>query len=131
LTVEGRVRPLPPTLEVSAYRIAQEALTNTLKHAGPAAARLRLVYGESDLELEVSDNGRGVAADQHRSGYGLVGMRERVRLFGGELEAGPGAGGGFCVRARLSLEARAEPVSSGAGRPEHGHRCRRVRGAVS
>jgi signal transduction histidine kinase len=120
LTVEGRVRPLPPTLEVSAYRIAQEALTNTLKHAGPAEARLRLVYGESDLELEVSDNGRGVAADQHRSGYGLVGMRERVRLFGGELEAGPGAGGGFCVRARLSLEARAEPVSSGAGRPEHG-----------
>ena len=106
LEIEGEPRPLAAGLDLSAYRIVQEALTNALKHAGPARAHVRLRYGERALELEVLDDGRGSAAD-HRDddrGHGLIGMRERVALSGGELTAGPRRGGGFEVRATLPLE---------------------------
>ncbi len=103
LTVEGPVRPLPAAVELSAYRIVQEALTNVRKHAGGACASVRLRYGPVALELEVTDDGAG----GHKGlggGHGLIGMGERAQLFGGNLEAGPLPGGGFRVRAILPLE---------------------------
>jgi signal transduction histidine kinase len=110
LTTSGRPRRLPPAVELSAYRIVQEALTNVLKHAGPAAAQVCLRYQDEGLTLRVSDDGRGAAANLSGgpvpgSGHGLVGMGERVALFGGELSTGPRAGGGFEVRAHLPLPA--------------------------
>ena len=80
----------------------QEALTNTLRHAGPAHAWVRVRYTADELELTISNDGVTTAADA--DGYGLVGMRERVNLYGGKLEAGPRVGGGFSVSARLPLE---------------------------
>ena len=110
LVVEGEKAPLPAGVELSAYRIVQEALTNAVRHAGPGRARVLVRYGERDLELTVRDEGGGGAAapaggPPTRSGQGLVGMRERVSLFGGELHAGPGPDGGFTVAARLPLGA--------------------------
>jgi signal transduction histidine kinase len=110
LDVEGDPRSLPPGAELSAYRIVQEALTNTLKHAGPATARVRLSWCPASLDIEVTDDGRGnrpgpgpaTAANDHY-GHGLAGMRERVALFGGDLEAGPSPGRGYRVAARLPL----------------------------
>jgi signal transduction histidine kinase len=107
LVVEGRPRPLVPGVDMSAYRIVQEALTNSLKHAGPAHAHVRVCFGDNDLRLEVTDDGRGIIADDpatNGGGHGLVGMRERVALFGGRLEAGPRTGGGYIVTATLPLE---------------------------
>jgi signal transduction histidine kinase len=110
LTVEGEPRPLPAGIDLSAYRIVQEALTNSLKHAGPARATVRVCYGSRALEVQVWDDGRGrngrVAEDGRPDGdgHGLIGMRERVALFGGELEVGPRPGGGFRVAVRLPLE---------------------------
>jgi signal transduction histidine kinase len=110
LTVEGEPRPLPAGIDLSAYRIVQEALTNSLKHAGPARATVRVCYGRQALEVQVWDDGRGrngrVAEDGRLDGdgHGLIGMRERVALFGGALEVGPRPGGGFRVAARLPLE---------------------------
>jgi signal transduction histidine kinase len=105
LTVEGEPRPLPPGVDLSAYRIVQEALTNTLKHAGPAQAEVTVRYGEHALEIEIADDGRqkvnGVPA-----GIGMIGMRERASLLGGELHAGPRDGAGFAVRAMLPLDGR-------------------------
>jgi signal transduction histidine kinase len=101
--VEGDGRPLPPGVDLSAYRIVQEALTNSVKHAGPARASVLLRYGERELELEVVDDGRGPRAAAAPPGHGLAGMRERTALLGGELDAGPAPGGGFAVRARLPL----------------------------
>ena len=85
LVVEGEARKLPASLELSAYRIVQESLTNSLKHAGPAQATVRLRYREAALDVEVADNGRGAAAHMASdgSGQGLFGMRERVEAFGG------------------------------------------------
>jgi signal transduction histidine kinase len=121
LVVEGTPVPLPPGVELSAYRIVQEALTNTVKHAGPTRARVLVRYGDDELELRVVDgpldqpqdgpqDGRQadraageVAVD---GGHGLLGMRERVSLFGGRLEAGWRPGGGFAVSARLPLGER-------------------------
>ena len=108
LRVEGTPRRLPEAVDLSAYRIVQEALTNTLKHAAGASAEVVVRYLESDVELEVTDDGRGVtaagpAAEAPHAGRGLIGMRERVALFHGELVAGPGPRGGFRVRARLPL----------------------------
>ncbi len=105
LVVQGDVRPLPASLDLTAYRIVQEALTNTLKHAGKTRASVRTTYEESALAIEVLDDGRGVtpAAASAGGGRGLLGMRERVATFRGELEAGPRAEGGFGVRARLPL----------------------------
>jgi len=106
LRVQGTRRPLPPSLDLSAYRIVQEALTNSLKHAGPAHAEVVLCYGKDDLEVTVTDDGSASAPgrQRRRSGQGLVGMRERVALFGGELHAGPRPQGGFAVHARLPLD---------------------------
>jgi signal transduction histidine kinase len=103
--IEGEQVPLPAGVDLSAYRIVQEALTNTLKHAGHAEAVIVVRYGPAALELEVVDNGSGAAASGNGSGHGLVGMRERVALYGGLLETGTRNGGGYAVRARLPLAA--------------------------
>ena len=104
LQIEGKRVPLPPGVDISAYRIVQEALTNVLRHAGPARARVLVRYGDSDVEVEVTDDGRGTDNGSAAGGHGLVGMRERVTLYGGELRAGGGPGGGYVVRARLPFE---------------------------
>ena len=98
---EGEPRPLPPGVDLAAYRIVQEALTNVLKHAGPAHARVTVRYGDRDVGLEIVDDGRGQGLNGDGGGHGLVGMRERVALYGGTLEAQPAPGGGFRVQARL------------------------------
>ncbi len=103
LHVDGTPRPLATGIDLTAYRIVQEALTNTLKHAGPAHARVDVRWGEDELRLEVRDtgNGPGRTVDETGAGLGLVGMRERVALAGGRLDTGPARGGGFRVRAVL------------------------------
>ncbi len=106
LRVEGQSTPLPQALDLSAYRIVQEALTNTLKHAGPASAEVTVRYRPGAVELEISDTGNGGRNGNGLvTGHGLVGMRERVAMFGGELVTGRRAEGGFSVRARLPLDA--------------------------
>lgn len=102
LGVHGPRRPLPPTVGLTVFRIAQEALTNARKHAGPARASVQLTYGEDQITIEVRDDGEG--APPQEGGYGLIGMRERVALHGGTLTAGPQAGGGFAVVAELPLQ---------------------------
>jgi signal transduction histidine kinase len=106
LTMEGEARPLPASLDLTAYRIVQESLTNTLKHAGKTSASVRVTYEDVALALEVLDEGKGVVSPVLAAaggGRGLLGMRERVATFRGELEAGPRPEGGFGVRARLPL----------------------------
>lgn len=103
LSVEGRAPALPASLDLTAFRIIQESLTNTLKHAGRARATVVVRYEPTELLIEVLDNGRGVASTSSVGGRGLLGMRERVTAFRGELEAGPRVEGGFGVRARLPL----------------------------
>jgi signal transduction histidine kinase len=109
LRVEGRPAPLPAGLDLSAYRIVQEALTNVVKHAGPARAQVTIRYRDHEVAVEVTDDGRGVgvvAGDGRRgTGHGLIGMAERVAAFGGDLEVGPRPGGGFRVAARLPVAA--------------------------
>ncbi|WP_119730603.1 sensor histidine kinase [Thermomonospora amylolytica] len=110
LWIEGEARALSPGVDLAAFRLIQEALTNTLKHAGPQArAWVRLRYTDADLTVEIEDNGRGaetlLSGNGDRPGHGLVGMYERVALYGGELRIGPRVGGGFGVRARFPLEA--------------------------
>lgn len=107
LRVEGDPRPLPLGIDLSAYRIVQEALTNARRHAGDACASVTLRYAPEALEIEVVDDGTGCTSNGSGGGHGLVGMRERVALFGGELEAGPARDGGFRVRARLPVDATA------------------------
>jgi signal transduction histidine kinase len=105
LTSEGTPRSLPVGLDLSAYRIVQEALTNVLKHAGPARAEVIVRYRPSSLELTITDDGAGLSEeDGDRIPYGHLGMRERVTLFGGELRAGPRPGGGYEVAASLPIE---------------------------
>jgi signal transduction histidine kinase len=104
LTVEGEPRPLPQMVDVSAYRIVQEALTNTLKHARASHASVHLRYWPGELEVEVVDDGAGAgngAGRQDGSGLGLIGMRERAALHGGRLSAEREPAGGFAVRVRL------------------------------
>ncbi len=104
VVVSGEPRTLPPSLDLSAYRIVQEALTNTLKHAGKAHSRVTLHWTSDQLVIEVVDDGRGAAAAPSTGGgRGLLGIRERVLLFGGELLIGPRQEGGFGVWARLPL----------------------------
>ncbi|MFF5259607.1 sensor histidine kinase [Actinomadura viridis] len=110
LWIEGEARTPSPGVDVAAFRLIQEALTNTLKHAGPQArAWVRLHYTDRDLTVEIEDDGRGtatiMAGNGDHPGHGLVGMYERVALYGGELRIGPRVGGGFGVRARFPLEA--------------------------
>jgi signal transduction histidine kinase len=103
--IEGGARPLPFGVDVAAFRIVQEALTNVTRHAGPATATVRVCYGERDLTVEVDDDGRGHPVHNGAGGgKGIVGMRERVATLGGDLDAGPRPGGGFRVRARLPLD---------------------------
>jgi signal transduction histidine kinase len=103
LRVEGEAEPLPPGVDLSAYRIVQEALTNALKHAGPARARVTVRYRNDEVELEVADDGAGTGKGEG-SGQGLIGMRERVAIYGGALESGSHNGGGYLVRAKLPLD---------------------------
>jgi len=103
LTVEGDQRELPLGIELSAYRIVQEALTNTLKHAGDAHASVRVSYSSDQLELEIVDDGAGAPAPLAGGGHGLAGMRERVALYGGRLDAGRRAERGFTVRVVLPI----------------------------
>jgi signal transduction histidine kinase len=98
---EGTRTELPPGVDFTAYRIVQEALTNVLKHAGRARATVLLGYEDGALRLEVTDDGRGVNGSSDPGGHGLMGMRERVGVYGGSFEAGPRTGGGFRVAVRL------------------------------
>ncbi|GAA4142046.1 sensor histidine kinase [Actinomadura keratinilytica] len=99
--IEGDPRPLPAGVDLAAYRILQEAVTNVTRHAAARRVAFRIGYGAADLLVEVEDDGRGAAADAGGDGTGIRGMRERARALGGELTAGPLPGGGFRVRARL------------------------------
>ncbi|GAA2949655.1 MULTISPECIES: sensor histidine kinase [Streptomycetaceae] len=109
--IEGTPRPLPTGVELTAYRIVQEALTNTRKHGGPdAGASVRLLYFDDGLGLLVEDDGRGAAHELYEdggadgAGHGMIGMRERVGMVGGTLDAGPRPGGGFRISALLPLK---------------------------
>ena len=107
VTVEGDLQDLPTALGLSAYRILQEGLTNVLKHAGRwARAEVVVRRTQDQLVLEIADDGRGVASEaaRVRGGHGLIGMRERVALFGGHMSTGPRRGGGFFVRTEIPLE---------------------------
>jgi signal transduction histidine kinase len=104
LRVEGEPAPLPAGVDLTAYRLVQEGLTNALKHARADQAEVVVRYRDGEIELEVADNGTGTG-DGSGSGHGLVGMRERVAVYGGQLEAAPRPEGGFRLRARLPLEA--------------------------
>jgi signal transduction histidine kinase len=103
LHVEGERRELPVGIELSAYRIVQEALTNTLKHAGDARAAVSIRYGRDSLALEIADDGGRARDPIPTGGHGLVGMRERVALYGGSFEAGRRPTGGFSVRVLLPI----------------------------
>ena len=108
LSVLGEPRELPEGVGLCAYRIVQEALTNTLKHADASHAAVRVRYVADALELQVLDDGRGApASNGEGGGHGLIGMRERVALFGGELSARSPHGRGYEVRARIPFEAPA------------------------
>ncbi len=102
LRVEGTQTALPPGVDSTAYRIVQEALTNSLKHAGGTRAQVVLRYGADALEVEVTDDGH-VATAANGDGHGLAGMRERAALFGGTVQTGRLDGGGFLVRVQLPL----------------------------
>jgi signal transduction histidine kinase len=102
LRVEGEAVQLPVGLDLTAYRLVQEGLTNALKHAQATRAEVVVSYSDGHVEVVVSDDGRA-AGGSDGSGHGLVGMRERVSVYGGELDAGPQPGGGYRLRARLPL----------------------------
>jgi len=113
LTIDGERPELPAGVDTSAYRVVQEALVNAIKYAPTARAKVAIRYGETELELDVSDDGGGSAYSDGdgdgaalSGGHGLTGMRERVSLYGGELESGPRDGGGFRIRARFPLAER-------------------------
>ncbi len=101
--LDGTPRPLPPGVDLSAYRVVQEALTNTRKHAGPARAEVVIRYDPTALEVAITDDGYGLV-DGPRAGHGLLGMRERVAVFGGELHTGSRPEGGYAVTARFPLK---------------------------
>jgi signal transduction histidine kinase len=103
LHVDGDPLPLPQAIDLSAYRIVQEGLTNTLKHAGASRAEVTVRYRANELELEVVDDGAG-GASSDGLGHGLVGIRERVKIYGGEMSAGTAPAGGFVLSARLPLD---------------------------
>ena len=103
VSVEGEPHALPPGIDLTAYRIVQESLTNALRHAGPARTEVKVSYENDSLQLEIA-NERGRGGNGGGFGHGLVGMRERAALYGGELECGPRPTGGYIVRARLPVE---------------------------
>ncbi|MET8540448.1 histidine kinase [Kitasatospora sp. NPDC004799] len=118
VTRRGTARPLPPEVDLAAYRIVQEAVTNTVKHSGTRDCRVTVAYGPKELAVTVADPGAGAAAGPRShgagtgTGYGLAGLRERVALLDGEFTAGPRPGGGFLVAARLPLPEPAFPEPS-------------------
>ncbi|WP_203856791.1 sensor histidine kinase [Plantactinospora mayteni] len=114
LRVDGTPGPLDPGVALTVFRIVQEALTNTLKHAGAATAQVRLSFGVYWLIVEVADTGRGPAPESGRLGHGLVGMRERMALYGGTLRTGPRPGGGYRVYAKMPMEQLGAPINKGA-----------------
>ncbi len=104
LQLEGEALPLPRAIDLSAYRIVQEALTNTLKHAHASQADVTIRYEpHGDLQLEVRDDGEGTTPNGG-PGHGLVGIRERVKIYGGHMTAGPATDGGYMLTARLPVE---------------------------
>jgi signal transduction histidine kinase len=113
VTISGRRQPLPATVDLAAYRIVQESLTNVLRHAGPASAVVAIRYADDAMTISVDDDGRGqpaatAATNGHGAklaGHGILGMRERAQALGGELDAGPRTDGGFRVCARLPVAA--------------------------
>ena len=107
VVVEGQLTALSPGVDLAAYRVVQEALTNALKHAGAARAHVSIRYGATSLELAVTNNGTARVNGRRRGGHGLIGLRERVTLYGGDFEAGPRPGGGYAVRVSLPLETAA------------------------
>ncbi len=113
-SIEGDAGPLPAALDLAAFRIVQEAVTNVIRHADTAHAAVRLSYGDDVLEVEVCDEGRGGGVNGH--GNGLAGMAERAAALGGTLDAGPRAGGGFRVHARLPRDGGPKPPGSFARR---------------
>ena len=119
LHIEGERRELPSGVDLAAYRVVQEALTNALKHGG-GSADVVVRFGDDELCVEIADAGGGAsrAPRVEGGGHGLLGMRERVRVFGGELHAGPRPEGGYRVSARLPLqdEEEAALAASTAGR---------------
>lgn len=121
----GTPRHLPPGAGLTVYRIAQESLTNVLKHAGPdPGVTVMLQWQPTAVALEVSDDGRGAAADSDGLGQGLVGMRERATMFGGTVTAGPRPGGGFRVRVTLPTPGAAPvtvPTTTGSGESPRAH----------
>ncbi|MEV4141456.1 sensor histidine kinase [Dactylosporangium sp. NPDC049742] len=110
LRVEGVPGQLDPGIALTIYRIVQEALTNALKHAGAATVEVRMVFSRSDVVVEVCDTGRGPQLGTAAIGHGLLGMRERVMLYGGTLRTGPRPGGGYRVHARIPIEQHADSV---------------------
>jgi len=117
LAVEGERRELPAGLDLAAYRVVQEALTNVVKHGRGAPTEVRVHYGADAVELHIADRGKGTLDVRlDGSGHGLAGMRERVRVYGGELQAGRRRGGGFEVRARLPLLAEEEAALTAGAR---------------
>src|SRR4029453_9977894 len=105
---EGQGGPLPFGVDVAAFRIVQEALTNVTRHAGEASATVRVSYGERELSLQIDDDGGGTTREgAGGTGKGIMGMRDRVGALGGEREAGPRPEGGFRVQARLPLDGSA------------------------
>ena len=120
-TVTGTPVPLPAAVDLAAYRIVQESLTNTIRHAGPATAAVSLTYRDGDLLVEVTDTGRGpqAAPAVPGAGHGLAGMRERAAAVGGTVEAAPGQRDGFRVTARLPVPAQPlrRPASAAPRRP--------------
>ncbi len=104
LAIEGQVRPLPPGLELTGYRLVQEAMTNVLKHAAATRVEVRVCYETDRLDIDVRDHGGAAASVESAGGRGLVGMRERVGLYGGSVLTGPLPEGGFSVRARIPLD---------------------------
>jgi signal transduction histidine kinase len=119
LTVTGHRRALPAAVDLAAYRIVQESLTNAIRHAGPATASVELGYGDDELRIDVADTGRGKPAGtvSEGTGHGLAGMRERAAAVGGSVESGPSPAGGYRVAARLPLHVRltgdAVPAANG------------------
>ncbi|GAA4521722.1 sensor histidine kinase [Brachybacterium paraconglomeratum] len=117
LQVEGPLEDLPHSLGVSVFRLVQESLTNVLKHAGPgASAAVRIMRGPQQLVIEVLDDGQGTDPASDGQGHGLTGMRERMSVFGGTLQAGPLPSRGYRVRAVVPLTGSLEPMTSRASR---------------
>jgi signal transduction histidine kinase len=118
VTVEGERRELPAGLDLAAYRVVQEALTNVVKHAGGAPTEVSVHYRADAVEVRIADRGNGsLSAPLGSSGHGLVGMRERVRMYGGELQAGRRRGGGFEVQVLLPLEGEEDAALTAGARP--------------